>query len=144
MNRQYPSHPFVAVAVVVQNKRKILLIRRGRPPKKNSWAIPGGLVELGESIRDAAIREVREECGLEIKLDGILDVVDFIEKDPNGTIKYHYVITDFAASYVSGVIVAGDDAAEAAWVTADKLIHYPIPEIIRHIIELALQKTADN
>ena len=142
MNRQYPSRPLVGVAVVVQNMGEILLIRRGRPPKKNVWAIPGGLVELGESIRNAAIREVREECGIEIELGEILDVIDFIDKDPNGRIKYHYVITDFSAQYVSGDSCAGDDAAQLAWVTPDQLKQYPIPETVLRVIKIALHKTA--
>lgn len=142
MNRQYPSRPLAGVAVVVQKKNEILLIRRGQPPKKGLWSIPGGLVELGESIRDAAVREVMEECHIEIEVEQVLDVVDFIEKDTEGRIRFHYIITDFSARYVSGTVQAGDDAESAVWVTPEKLAQYPIPEMIQQVIKKALINSA--
>ena len=106
--------PVPAVGVVCFRDDHVLLIRRGTPPKKGEWSLPGGRIEPGEPVRDAALRELREETGVEAKLLGLVDVVDAIFENRSGDlITRHYVLVDFAAQWVSGEPEAGDDAADA-------------------------------
>ncbi|MEO1305215.1 MAG: NUDIX hydrolase [Pseudomonadota bacterium] len=106
--------PVPAVGVICFRDDHVLLIRRGTPPKKGEWSLPGGRIEPGEPARDAALRELREETGVEAKLLGLVDVVDAIFENRSGDlITRHYVLVDFAAQWVSGEPEAGDDAADA-------------------------------
>ena len=111
----YPNHPFVAVGAVVFNKDKVLLVLRAKPPAENHWTIPGGCVELGETLQEAAEREIREETGLTIQAGDPIYTFDLIERDSNGAILFHYVIVDLAADYVSGELRPGDDATDVCW-----------------------------
>ena len=95
--REYPSRPIVGVGVLVKRGDKVLLVRRRFDPGRGKWSIPGGLVELGETVRGAALREVYEETGLNVKLDRLLGVVDYIERDKRGRVRFHYVLVDFLA-----------------------------------------------
>lgn len=135
MKRNYPPVPMVGVGVVVQKDKTLLLVKRGHEPKKGLWSIPGGLIEVGESVRAAAIREVREECNIEIQLQDVISVVDLIEKDDDENVKYHFVIIDFLAKYTSGELTPGSDAADAAWVTREQLGDYDIPELTQKLLE---------
>ena len=117
----YPRHPLVAVGAVIFNNNCVLLIRRGQAPSKDLWAIPGGSVEIGETLQEAAEREILEETGVKILAGKPVYTFDVIDRDEDGKIRFHYVIIDLAADYVSGVPVAGDDAAEARWVSADEI-----------------------
>lgn len=114
--RAYPSRPWGGVGVVVWKDGHVLLIQRGKEPMRGSWSIPGGSHDLGETIREAAIREVREETGVEIELGPIIDVIDTVRRDAEGQIHTHYTLVDFAATWVSGDAVAGDDAMNAEFV----------------------------
>lgn len=115
--RRYPPAPLVGVGVVVFNVRgQALLIKRGNPPRAGQWSLPGGLIDLGEKLVDAARREVREECAIEIEIGDFVATFEPIERDAEGRIEYHYVVIDFWASHVSGEPVAQDDAAAAGWV----------------------------
>ena len=106
--------PEVAVGVVVEKEGKILLVRRKKPPNQRRWAIPGGKVNLGETLQQAAEREILEETGLRIKAGEPVYVFDFIERSGD-KIVFHYVIIDLLARYISGTVRAQDDAAAAAW-----------------------------
>jgi len=117
----YPSNPKVAVGAVVFKDERVLLVRRGQPPSKNLWAIPGGSVEIGETLQEAAQREILEETGIKIQAGEPVFTFDVIERDGTGKIRFHYVIVDLAADYVTGDTQAGDDAAEARWVTAQEI-----------------------
>jgi 8-oxo-dGTP diphosphatase len=110
-----PVRIIVAVGVVILKDDHILLIKRARQPRKGSWSIPGGKQELGETTRQAAIREVQEETGLNINLGPLLDVIDYIDHNKDSTISTQYCLVDFAATWQSGAPVAGDDAADAKW-----------------------------
>ncbi len=116
MHREYPEAPIVGVGAVVINNRQVLLVRRANEPNRGQWSIPGGTVELGETLAQAAAREVREECGVEIEPGDVLATFDLIRRDPSGRLQYHYVLIDLAARYVSGEPMAGTDALEVRWV----------------------------
>jgi 8-oxo-dGTP diphosphatase len=115
MSRFYPSQPIVGVGIVICRGTQVLLIRRGKAPRKGQWSLPGGAQELGETVFDAARREAKEETGLDIEVLGLLDVVDSIHKDDDGKVKQHYTLVDVFASAPSGVAIAGDDAQGVGW-----------------------------
>lgn len=118
--------PTPAVGVVCFNAEgDVLLIRRGTPPRVGEWSIPGGRLEWGETTKDAALRELKEETNVDAQLVGLIDVVDGIfTSRSNGNVTRHYVLIDYVARYVSGIPTAGDDAAEAKFVTASDLGNY--------------------
>ncbi|MGD9082177.1 MAG: NUDIX hydrolase, partial [Desulfobacterales bacterium] len=111
----YPNRPLVAVGAIVFKEDKVLLVLRAKPPAENHWTIPGGCVELGETLQEAAEREIREETGLTIQAGEPVYTFDVIERDSNGTILFHYVIVDLAADYVSGDLRPGSDATDVCW-----------------------------
>ncbi len=121
MSREYPDHPIVGVGVVVLSGDRVLLVRRGQAPNKGRWSLPGGGQELGETYREAARREVREEAAVEVEVRGLIDVVDSITRDDAGRIRFHYVLVDVLAVWRSGEVRAGGDAAEARWFALDAL-----------------------
>lgn len=114
--RTYPPRPLVGIGAIVFRGDRVLLIRRGKPPKAGEWSLPGGLQRLGETVFAAAHREVREETGLTIAVVGIAAVLDLIEPDETGALRYHYTLIDVAAEWTAGEPVAASDAATAAWV----------------------------
>ncbi len=116
MRREYPEAPIVGVGAVVVQDGQVLLIRRANEPSRGRWSIPGGTVELGETLAQAAIREVREECRVEVEIGGVLSAFDLIQREEKGQIRYHYVLIDLAASYVGGEPTASTDALEVRWV----------------------------
>jgi mutator protein MutT len=132
-----PERPQVAVGVVVIANDQVLLIRRGHAPRAGQWSIPGGRQELGETLAQAACREVREETGLDVRLTGLLDVVDGIFRSPDGAVESHYTLVDFAAVPVSGELIAGDDALDACWVSRADLINFDLWSETRRMIDLA-------
>ena len=137
------GRPVVGVGVVVLRGAEVLLVRRGRPPRQGEWSIPGGKQELGETVREAARREVREETGVEIALLGLVDVVDGVRRDAAGTVVSHYTLVDFAAEWLSGEAVAGDDAAEARWTPLAGLDGYRLWSETRRIIAAAVAMRDD-
>lgn len=144
MKREYPKHPIIAVGVVVVKDNKILLIQRAKPPKTHSWSIPGGAQELGETIQQAAIREVQEETAITIENPVFLTVVDYIERDETSGIKHHYTLIDYAANYLSGTLKAGDDAMQAKWVPIEQLSEYNLWSETEKLIFSALKKLKDG
>lgn len=117
----YPGNPRVAVGAVVFKDECVLLVRRGQPPAEGLWAIPGGNVEIGETLQEAAEREIREETGIQIRASKPIYTFDVIDRDAAGKVRFHYVIVDLAADYVRGEPSAGDDALEALWVSAEEI-----------------------
>jgi len=107
--------PRAAVGAVVIEEGKVLLVKRKYPPKKGKWAIPGGSVNLGESLQAAAEREIREETGLIIEAKEPIHTFDLIERGPNGKVIFHYVVVDLRAEYISGEPHPADDVSDAGW-----------------------------
>ena len=135
MRREYPPAPLVAVAAVVLKDGRILLIRRATEPGRGKWSIPGGVVRLGERLREAVVREVREECGLLVEVLDLLDVIETIVRDEEGRVRFHYVIVDYLARPISGVLRASDDALEARWATIDEALEMDITNALRGLLE---------
>jgi 8-oxo-dGTP diphosphatase len=135
---QTTQPPIAGVGAVIWNDRgEIVLIRRGQEPRRGEWSIPGGRLEWGESVREAILREVREETGLEVEIAGLIDVVDSVTRNASGEVVRHYVLIDFMAQYVTGTLRAGSDAAEARWVAYDALDEYVLWTETRRIIDTA-------
>ncbi|MSP11386.1 MAG: NUDIX domain-containing protein [Chloroflexi bacterium] len=126
---RYPARPRVAVGVLVRQEQQVLLVRRGKAPAKGVWTLPGGSVELGESLKQAAAREIREETGLEVGIDEVIYVFETIQRDDHERIEYHYVIIDFLAHVIGGQLQAADDSEDAVWASLadmDNLTVHPV------------------
>lgn len=140
MHREYPSGPLPSVGVVVCREDRVLVVRRGQEPSLGKWSIPGGVVELGETVREAARREVLEECGLEIQVGDVVDVVDAIVRDGNGQVRYHYVLVDLVATCVSDELTVGSDIDDARWVTEEELAELNLTKSALPVVRKALMK----
>jgi ADP-ribose pyrophosphatase YjhB (NUDIX family) len=126
MAREYPAGPVVGVGAVIVRDGKALLIRRGHEPRKGEWSLPGGLVELGEPLLDALRREVLEETGLEVTVGPHIETFDRIHRDEAGRVRFHFVIVDYLCLSPDGDPVAGTDALDVAWSTADELDRFKV------------------
>lgn len=120
MGTEYPESPRAAVGAIVMRGGRVLLVERGNPPAQGVWAIPGGSVELGETMREAAEREVLEETGVRIRAGELVHAFDSVVRDDDGRVRFHYVILDFAAEDLGGEVVAGGDAADARFVSREE------------------------
>jgi len=140
IDRRYPARPIVGVGTVVMDSDMVLMIKRGKPPRQGSWSLPGGAQELGETIREAARREVREETGLEIGIFGLIDVVDSVRSDADDKIEYHYTLIDLAGYSVGGTLMAGGDAQDCRWFTRTEINAMDIWSETKRIISLAVDK----
>jgi len=125
-SRQYPDHPRVGVGAFVVKNGSVLLVRRMGAPAAGLWAIPGGKLILGETINGCAEREIKEETGITIRAGEIIHTFEIIDKDENGGIRFHYVVIDVAAEYISGEPLAADDALDARWVSPGELSTLPL------------------
>ena len=130
-----PLRPVIGVSALVRRDGKVLLVRRGRPPAAGLWSLPGGKVEFGERLEAAAIREIREETGIDIEGLARIDMAEIITRDNAGAVDWHAVLVVFSGRYVGGEVRAGDDAAEARWVTSAGLAELTLTEDSRRVIE---------
>lgn len=126
MQREYPLQPRVAVGVVIVKNSTVLLVRRGNEPSKGLWSVPGGLIELGETVEEAAQREVKEETGIDIRIERLLDVASNIVRDDQDKIRFHYVLIDFLAHPLTILLKSQSDASEAKWVHFKELSTYSL------------------
>jgi 8-oxo-dGTP diphosphatase len=131
LKRLYPDQPIVGIGIVIVCNGKIVLVKRGNEPSKGKWSIPGGLVDLGESLEQAVIREAKEETCLEVENPVLIDVVDNVELDPKGAVKYHYVIIDYIVRVKCGDLQAASDVAELLWVLFDEVEGYDLTASFR-------------
>ena len=134
--REFPDAPRVGVGAVVLDGERVLLARRGRAPSMGKWSIPGGLVDLGERLEDALVREIEEESGLRVRLLGLCGVIDRVVREQDA-VRYHYVIIDYVAESVGGRLQAGSDAAEVRWVNVDDLGQYDTTDGLADMIHRA-------
>lgn len=134
---EYPDRPRVGVGAVVIKDGRVLLVRRGIPPNKGLWAIPGGSLKLGETLQQGAEREILEETGITIRAGDPFYSFDFIQRDGNGRILFHYVIVDMMGDYIAGEVKAADDAQDARWFLPEEIKDLRISEntlkILRYI-----------
>ena len=121
MSRSYPDRPLLGVGAIIQRDSLILLVRRANPPLQGEWSIPGGLVEVGETTREAITREVREETGLDVVPDRLVEVFERILRDENSRVEYHFVLIDYLCRVLSGEERAGSDVSELRWAACDEL-----------------------
>lgn len=140
-SREYPLRPIVGVGAVVLREDRVLLIKRGKPPRQGQWSLPGGGQEVGETVEEAVRREVREEAGLELDWVEFLAVVDAITREEDGRVRWHYTLVDFVGE-ASGEPAAGGDADAAAWLTPAEIAGLGLWTETLRIIELAFAKRA--
>ena len=140
--RRYPDRPIVGVLAVVLRGERVLVVRRANPPMPGRWGFPGGVLELGETVAQGAMRELLEETGVTAEAEGPLTVIDTIDRDREGRIRYHYTLVAVVGSWQAGEGVAGDDADEVAWLTRAEIVEQNLPTApaLLPLIDLALRK----
>jgi 8-oxo-dGTP diphosphatase len=134
-NRRYPK---VGVGAVVFKGDKLLLIKRGQPPKPGEWSLPGGKQELGETLKEAAAREVKEETGLTVNIGALIDAVDFIDRQ-DGAVAFHYSLIDYIAEFVAGEISPASDAIDAHFFSLEEALSLPLWTETKRIIQMAVE-----
>ena len=138
MEREYPDRPILAVGAVVVKDGKVLLARRGADPGRGLWSLPGGAVQPGEGLKAAVVRELREECGIEVAVEEAAEVVERMIPDAGGRLQYHYVILDYRARWLRGDLLPSDEVEEARWVDPADLHHYTVTrgtaDVIRRLL----------
>ena len=134
---EYPDRPYVGVGVIVFRDKEVLLVKRNKDPNKGHWSIPGGIQILGETVAEAAQRELLEETGVKVDPLLLVDVVDAIITDADGKIKYHYTLVDYMGQWKTGESRPGDDAKEVRWVHLKELSSYSLLEKTMNIIHKA-------
>ena len=131
------TSPVVGVGCVVFKGEAVLLVRRAHPPRAGSWSLPGGKQQWGETLAEAALRELMEETAITADLLGIAEVVDLIDRDEAGLVRHHYTVVDYAARWLSGKAVAGDDAAEVIWALPDDFERLELTPLALQVIAKA-------
>jgi len=126
VKRHYPDAPVVSVGVLVVHRGRILLAQRGHEPAEGLWTFPGGVVELGETLEEAAAREVSEECGVRVRVGKPLTTVDRIFRDEEGRVEYHYVIVEMLAEFLGGEPKPASDIRQVGWFSADEMADVPM------------------
>jgi 8-oxo-dGTP diphosphatase len=139
MNREYPDRPFVGVGAVVVQDGSVLLVRRRQPPLAGQWSLPGGAVELGETLEQAVTREILEETGLRVRVGPVVEVLDRIVHDAAGHVQYHYVLVDYLCWPDGGTLAAGSDVGEVALAHPRNLESYRLTDTARSVIDRAFQ-----
>jgi ADP-ribose pyrophosphatase YjhB (NUDIX family) len=140
IKRHYPDQPLAGVGAVIFRGEEVLLVRRGQEPARDSWSLPGGLVELGETLSDAIQRELAEETGLTVTLLGIAAVLERIFPDPDGRIGYHYVLVDYLCDYLAGELSPGSDITAARFVSLGDLPDFDLPPFTDDVIRRAWEQ----
>ena len=140
MNREFPELPFVGIGAIIIEGDRVVLVKRAHPPIQGHWSIPGGVLEVGEMVREAAVREAREETGLIVEAGELLGVYDRILRDPEHRVQYHYVLIDFLCRAVGGQLLAASDAAEVSWFTRKELPGLNLADDTQDVIQKGFEK----
>jgi ADP-ribose pyrophosphatase YjhB (NUDIX family) len=135
MKREFPEIPLVGVGAIIIEDARLLLVKRAHPPLQAEWSIPGGVLEVGELMRQAAVREAREETGLTVEPGELLGVYDRIVRDADERVQYHYVLIDFLCRRVAGDLAAASDAAEVRWFGQEELAALNLAEDTLDVIQ---------
>ncbi len=139
--REYPKQPLIGVGAIIIEGDKVVLIKRGHPPLAGEWSIVGGVLEVGETMREGVIREAREETGLVVEPMDLLGVYDRVVRDDHGRVLYHYVLIDFLCRIKGGNLHHAGDADAAKWFTRQQLAHLPLPPDTADVIRLGFEKS---
>lgn len=140
MKRDYPDRPLIGVGAVIVSDNRVVVARRGHEPLKGEWSIPGGVLEIGETLRAGAAREALEETGLVVEAGEVLEVLDRIVRDAQGRVQFHYVLVDFLCRPVAGELRAGGDAEDVRWLTAGELETFPIADSAAAVLRKGLDR----
>ena len=143
MSREYPDRPLVGVGAVIVRDKRVLLVRRGQAPLLGEWSLPGGVLECGETLREATIREAREETGLQVETGVLLGVYERVIRSEGGRVRYHYVLIDFLCRAVAGDLKAGSDAADVRWFESAALDGLNLPTDTREVIYKGLKSRTE-
>jgi len=144
MKREFPDLPLVGVGAIIIEASRVLLVKRAHPPLQAQWSIPGGVLEVGELVREAAIREAREETGLIVEPGDLLGVYDRVLRDADKRVQYHYVLIDFLCRCTGGKLEAADDAAEVRWFTREELPALNLAEDTQDVIRKGFERLAGS
>jgi len=139
--REYPKQPLIGVGAIIIDAGKVVLIKRGHPPLEGEWSIPGGVLEVGETMREGVVREAREETCLLIEPLDLLGVYDRVLRDNHGQVLYHYVLVDFLCRRLAGTLRAAGDAAEAQWLTPQQTSALSLPPDTTEVIRMGFEKS---
>ncbi len=140
MRREYPDRPLIGVGAIIIDRGRALVVRRATEPLKGEWSIPGGVLELGETLRTGVAREAKEETGLDVLPLEVLDVYDRIVSDPDGKTRYHYVLIDYLCEVQGGEARAATDVSEVRWITRAELDTFPIADSAEEVIRKGFEK----
>jgi 8-oxo-dGTP diphosphatase len=141
MKREYPDTPLVGVGAIIIEGDRVVLVKRGHAPLQGKWSIPGGVLEVGETLRKAVVREALEETGLAVEPGELLGVFERVVPDEQGRMRYHYVLIDFLCRRVAGELCAADDAEEAQWFQRHELARLELAPETEEVIRKGLEKT---
>jgi mutator protein MutT len=142
--REYPERPIIGVGGVVISDGRVLLIRRAGPPLQGRWSIPGGILEVGETLIEGVRRELAEETGIEVRVRTLIEVFERIDREPSGETQYHFVVLDYLCEAVRGTARAGSDVTEVAWAAPSELGKYALTEIAGRVIRKAFELVGEG
>jgi 8-oxo-dGTP diphosphatase len=143
VRRDYPDRPFVGVGAVIVDGTRVVLVRRGSEPLAGQWSLPGGAVEIGETLDASVVREMVEETGLQVTVGPVIEVFDRITRDAEGRVQYHYVLVDYLCWPVEGTLQAGSDVDAAVWADVSELSGYHLASTATAVIMRALELARD-
>jgi len=143
MKREYPDQPLIGVGAIIVENGRVLLVKRGHAPLAGEWSIPGGVLEVGETLREAAVREVLEETSLNVEPSALLGVYDRILRDSDERTLYHYVLIDFLCNWISGEPQAAGDAAEVRWFRPEEIPGLQLAKDTAEVIHLGFAKCSE-
>lgn len=140
MRREYPRIPIPGVGALIVKNGSVLLVKRQHEPSKGLWSTPGGVVEVGETVKEAVVREVKEETGLDVKVDRFLEVSDVVVKDDNGSVKYHYLLINFLVKVLGRELNAASDASKIRWFPIGELDSRIVTKTAKRLIDMVMSR----